>query len=273
MDNAFINISSDQLRKYLSEREEDQYVLIDVRQPDEYARSHLPGALLLPLADLPGRLDELPLDKDLIFYCRSGRRSQAAATFACARPYYDAPVYNLSGGILAWKGRAVKEIPNTRVIALDTDIEGVLYQAMDMERGAYLFYSKVLEIFPDELFSPAIEMLAEAEVGHAKMIYSYWSMGQDQPQDFVSLYSGLKGEILEDGHSLASLMDQITHHVSSPCRTILEMALTVEYAAYDLYRTMAHMWRGREMEEMLLSIAQAEKEHMRIAAEAMAHCR
>lgn len=272
MKNDFINISSEELRTYMSEKDEEQYVLIDVRQTDEYARSHLPGALILPLAELAGRMEELSLDRDLIFYCRSGRRSQVAATFACARPYYDARVYNLSGGILAWNGREVNDIPNTRVFSLDASIADILYQAMNLERGAFLFYSKILELFPDTPFTPAIALLAQAEEGHARMIYNFWSLGQEQPLDFSTLYASLKGEILEDGHSLASLVEQITHRGGNPCRTIFEMALTIEYAAFDLYRTMAHQWHDRELEELFLVIAQAEKDHMRIAAEAMVHC-
>lgn len=272
MENDFINITSEELRAYINEKNEDQYVLIDVRQADEYGRSHLPGALLLPLAELSGKMGELALDRDLIFYCRSGRRSQAAATFACARPYYDAQVYNLNGGMLAWNGRAVNDIPNTRMFSLDTTVAGILYQAMDLERGAYLFYSKILELFPDTPFSSTIELLAQAEEGHARMIYNFWSLEQEQPLDFFTLYTGLKGEILEDGHSLASLMEQITRKGGNPCRTILEMALTIEYAAYDLYRTMAHQWHDREMEEMFLLIAQAEKDHMQLAADALGQC-
>ncbi len=47
--------------------------LIDVREPEEWAEGHVAGALHIPLGELGGRLDELPRDRDLLFFCRSAR--------------------------------------------------------------------------------------------------------------------------------------------------------------------------------------------------------
>lgn len=49
-------------------------------------------------------------------------------------------------------------------------------------------------------------------------------------------------------------------------------AMSIEYAAYDLYRNMAHLHKGTELAEVFLLLCQAEKAHMRIAAEALALC-
>jgi phage shock protein E len=54
-------------------------LLVDVRTPEEFAAAHLPGALNLPVADLERRLHELPRDRPLVLYCRSGNRSAKAA--------------------------------------------------------------------------------------------------------------------------------------------------------------------------------------------------
>jgi sulfur-carrier protein adenylyltransferase/sulfurtransferase len=50
------------------------------------------------------------------------------------------------------------------------------------------------------------------------------------------------------------------------------MSLSIEFAAYDLYRSMAHRFSGTPVEGPFLAIAQAEKEHMRIASEALQFC-
>lgn len=72
-------------------------VLVDIRDPDEYARAHIPCARNLPLAQI-GRIDGVP---EVIFHCRSGMRTAAnAAALAAAT---DAPVYLLEGGIDAWR--------------------------------------------------------------------------------------------------------------------------------------------------------------------------
>lgn len=74
------------------------YVL-DVRQADEYEAGHVPGAVLVPLDQLPARLGELPSDQELNVICRSGGRS-ATAVEALNRAGYAA--VNVAGGTLAW---------------------------------------------------------------------------------------------------------------------------------------------------------------------------
>jgi sulfur-carrier protein adenylyltransferase/sulfurtransferase len=79
----------------------------------------------------------------------------------------------------------------------------------------------------------------------------------------------LSGDILEGGFSLAQLMDTLEHQPMPFNRAVLEMALTVEYAAYDLYRNLAHQFRGEKMEEVCETVAEAEKEHMRFVAKVL----
>ena len=58
----------------------DVYVL-DVREQWEYDSGHIPGITLLPLAELPSRLGEIPTDKEIIVTCHSGNRSGQAVDF------------------------------------------------------------------------------------------------------------------------------------------------------------------------------------------------
>ncbi len=55
--------------------------IIDVRQPDEYDEAHVPGAQLIPLGEVPERMDELPDARPLYLICRSGARSGKAGEF------------------------------------------------------------------------------------------------------------------------------------------------------------------------------------------------
>jgi len=57
------SISPDQVRSLIKERRLDQYYLLDVRQPQEYAEGHLPGAMLIPLRELQARLSEMNPEK------------------------------------------------------------------------------------------------------------------------------------------------------------------------------------------------------------------
>jgi rhodanese-related sulfurtransferase len=57
---------------------QDDVFVLDVRTPEEYQESHIPGATLLPLDELNLRIGELPQDETILVYCRSGNRSLEA---------------------------------------------------------------------------------------------------------------------------------------------------------------------------------------------------
>lgn len=75
-------------------------VVLDVREPAEYAGGHVPGAVSLPQADLASRLEEVPRDRPILVVCQSGVRSHRAAQFL-AHMGFD-HVANVSGGTAAW---------------------------------------------------------------------------------------------------------------------------------------------------------------------------
>ncbi|WP_104990608.1 rhodanese-like domain-containing protein [Deinococcus sp. NW-56] len=75
-------------------------LLVDVREPNEYAELHAEGARLLPLSELESRFGELPKDRPLVMICRSGARSARAGEYLRAQGYSD--VVNLAGGTMAW---------------------------------------------------------------------------------------------------------------------------------------------------------------------------
>jgi rhodanese-related sulfurtransferase len=61
-------LPAEKVRQILDEKNRETYNLIDVRQPKEYEREHLPGAFLIPLGNLPKRLSELDPGKPTIVY-------------------------------------------------------------------------------------------------------------------------------------------------------------------------------------------------------------
>ena len=79
----------------------DDVVLIDVREQFEYDEAHIPGVTLIPLGEVPQRLDEFPTDKTVIVTCRSGNHSGQATDFLRENGYDN--VHNMAGGINAWK--------------------------------------------------------------------------------------------------------------------------------------------------------------------------
>jgi phage shock protein E len=85
----------------------DHLYLLDVRTPQEYADGHVPGAVNVPYDQLASRLAEVPKDKDVVLYCKSGRRAGIAADVLAANGYKR--LSHLEGDMNAWveKGRPI----------------------------------------------------------------------------------------------------------------------------------------------------------------------
>jgi rhodanese-related sulfurtransferase len=80
---------------------EGRVVLVDVREPNETALERFPGAVVVPLSAFDPAVIPAPAGCDVVFACRSGRRSVTASLTAQERGFaYDS---HLAGGILAWK--------------------------------------------------------------------------------------------------------------------------------------------------------------------------
>ncbi len=73
--------------------------VIDVREPDEYEEGHVPGARLIPLQEVPERIEELPDTGDIYLICKTGARSRRAAEYLATQGYQ---VHNVAGGTMAW---------------------------------------------------------------------------------------------------------------------------------------------------------------------------
>jgi rhodanese-related sulfurtransferase len=77
----------------------DGAALVDVRQPQEYAEARVPGAVLVPMDQLVGRMHELDKDEPVYLICRVGSRSAAVAEFLSGHGY---DAINVAGGTAAW---------------------------------------------------------------------------------------------------------------------------------------------------------------------------
>lgn len=77
----------------------DGGLVIDVREADEYAAGHVPGAQLMPLPSVPARCGELPTDRPVFVICASGNRSRQAADWMNSRGM---DAYSVTGGTGAW---------------------------------------------------------------------------------------------------------------------------------------------------------------------------
>jgi rhodanese-related sulfurtransferase len=100
--NTYTNINVTQGKEMIDRGE---VFILDVRKPDEYASGHIKNSTLLAVQDIPAneldiKLQELPKERSILVYCRSGSRSLAASTILVNKGF--SHVYNMEGGITEW---------------------------------------------------------------------------------------------------------------------------------------------------------------------------
>lgn len=83
----------------LSSKLADGASVFDVRQSDEYEEAHVPGVRLVPLDQVPDRVDEFPTDDTVYVICKSGGRSAKAVEFLRER---GVDAVNVAGGTMGW---------------------------------------------------------------------------------------------------------------------------------------------------------------------------
>jgi molybdopterin/thiamine biosynthesis adenylyltransferase/rhodanese-related sulfurtransferase len=106
MQNGIPQITPVELKRRLDAGEE--VFVLDVREPHEYQIVNI-GAPLIPLGDLPNRLNELDPNREIVIHCKSGGRSQRAAEFLQKSGFNN--VVNLAGGITAWATDVDPKLP------------------------------------------------------------------------------------------------------------------------------------------------------------------
>ncbi len=93
-------LSAPALAAWLADDARPRPLLLDVREPWEFATCRLDGALSIPLGDVTKRRDEIDTDRPIVCICHHGARSMQVATFLAAHGATD--VHNLTGGVAAW---------------------------------------------------------------------------------------------------------------------------------------------------------------------------
>ena len=95
----YVNITAQEAKTIMDN--EEGYVVLDVREQDEYDAGHIPGAILIPYTQIEEKANEILPDQDqlILVYCRSGRRSKIAAEALVELGYTNIKEF---GGIIDW---------------------------------------------------------------------------------------------------------------------------------------------------------------------------
>ena len=102
-------ITPGELAAWLLDAQREKPVLLDVREPWEYEKAHIEGALLIPMRELPARVAQIDEAKEVVAICHHGGRSMQVAMFLEKNGFKR--VHNLVGGIDAWSRSVDPAVP------------------------------------------------------------------------------------------------------------------------------------------------------------------
>jgi rhodanese-related sulfurtransferase/rubrerythrin len=244
----------DEARNFMAEHKEGSYAILDVRQPFEYGRAHLPGATLIPLPTLADSLNRLDPGKPTLVYCASGARSRMAAQFLAHQGF--PRVFNLVGGIHAWEGRPA-EGPSEfhlRFVRGNETPEEMLALAYEMEKGLQRFHQRMRDRTENPELAELLGHLSRAEAAHIRRLVELGFQVTHEAQSPETMI--MEGGI--DGEEFLARNERFLQTLAG----VIDVAMMIETQALDLYLRMAEESRRPETREKLFHIAEEEKAHL-----------
>ena len=251
----------DQAKEWFIGNKGSEFIILDVRQPEEYRSGHLPGAVFIPLPDLINKVGGLDHAKPIIAYCRSGNRSRAAAAFLLS--YGFSKVYSMDGGITAWNGQVATGSYNEGLSMLEgrETAEELISLAMALEEGSRMFYVNVEELTLDTEAKNVLKTIAEAEEKHKTQILQAYKLitGENLTDDILNR-EPLRG-IMEGGVRI----DEVVSFLKGPDKTlldILEVSMQLEINSLDLYIKILRNIEDAGAKKVFDILIEEEKNHL-----------
>jgi len=255
-------LTADDIKTILDKDKKGEFLLLDVRQPEEYEAGHIPGAMLIPLSELEARQGELDRNKKIIAYCRSGRRSMAAAIALCGLGFEG--IQNLDGGILNWPYETVTGIPERRpdLIAEAADVRDVHMLAIKLEKGSRDFYLVASDKVELSQAKETFQTLASAEDRHMQRLYERATslLGKEVLPPLDKLKRELKVEHMEGGIEVSLALARIDERFTDEMEA-LEIAVEKEYMSYDFYKRISALVENADARALLHELALEERKH------------
>ncbi|MBS0354833.1 MAG: sulfurtransferase [Proteobacteria bacterium] len=103
------HITPPQLAEWLQDETRPSPFLLDVREPSEFQYCAIPGSVLMPMASVPARMQELEPDAEIVVICHHGGRSMQVAMFLERQGFTN--LINLAGGVAQWAAQVDPSMP------------------------------------------------------------------------------------------------------------------------------------------------------------------
>jgi len=255
-------MTPEELRRFLDERHQGDYTLLDVREPGEYEAGHLPGARLLPVTDISDRIHELEPDKPTIVYCAIGGRSRVAVQYLSGRGF--GQVYNLVGGIKAWEGAEAFGPPETGLIDLtgdETEADFLIW-AYSQEVGLQGFYRATSARAGSPEAAELFLTLADVEDKHQQRIFELYRAVNPETGSIGEFEAEIEAEYLEGGLTTEEFLAHYRPVLDGPAEVVM-LAMAIETQALDLYRRYARLAGEPGLKATVMTLADDEREHLK----------
>lgn len=252
----------DSLREYIATHHPEDYQLLDVRQRAVYGHDHLPGAISVPAADLPLRLESLDAQKPTVVYCDQGALARAAAEVLVKAGWKEVQV--LAGGLHAWKHGLAVGLPQ-RACADFLAAENAEQQALlawQTEEAARRFYQQMAETIEEPEVAALFTELAEAESHHKATLKELWEAlaGRLADNDFPGKVEPVR-KTMEGGQDLT---EALSWAADATTAQILDFAMAMELSAFDQYLYLQRRADNPDSQRLYEMMADEERHHLKL---------
>ena len=256
------SILPDEVRKITKEKSTDEYCLLDVRQPGEYEQGHIPGAKLIPLAELQSNLNRIHPDRMTIVYCRSGNRSRSGVGILIGAGLEN--VYNMEGGILAYNGLVAAGPPEAGVFCFPENMtpEQLIAMAWYIEDGSQRYLDAVKDIAQDQDIKDVFISLADHKIAHKQSLSRLFQKisGQSVGDDFPT--SVLQRPPHKVMAGCVSVPEAINWSKDKEIADILDLLIGLEANTFDLYLKLGRQVESDRARSVFMELSEAEVRHL-----------
>lgn len=260
------SITAEEVRHLVEAANSSETTILDVRQPAEYESGHIPGAFFIPLGELHERLHELDPAKQIIAQCRSGSRSRSATEILLSAGFRS--VFNMEGGILAWRGITVTGFPEATMFCVPQSLD-----ATELLTMAWAFETGTLDFLH--------ALASKAETGTKALLSGLIKDKEESRESLKICCSGIKGIAPErfaecagphcEGVMVGCIrVEQAIQWAKGKSATdILELLVSLSASAYDYYVRLARVSDREDARTVFAALAERERTTIGIAAKVL----
>ena len=255
------SMSTTEAKTFMADKAQEDFNLIDVRQPKEYEARHLPGSKLIPIAELDKHLDEIDPSKPTLVYCAVGGRSRVAAQMLSGKGFDN--VINMAGGIKAWEGQVAvgPEDMGLELLTGQESIEETLVAAYSLEAGLRDFYLSMIAKVQAPDIKTLFQKLADIELLHQDRIFSEYLQVSEKQVNRETFDKDVVAQAVEGGLTTDEYI-QLYQPDWNSAVDVISLAMSIEAQALDLYTRASERSNDPRSKDALHKIAEEERVHL-----------